>query len=49
MQIVQVCQDFGWTYEEYLNQPSHFIALIREKMRIDGKRQSQDLKKLHRG
>lgn len=46
---VQICQDFGWTYEEYLSQPVHFLAMIREKMRIDGKRQEREAKQHHRG
>lgn len=36
MQMVVICETFGWTYQEYLDQPVHFIALVKERMRIDG-------------
>jgi hypothetical protein len=49
MQMVQICEDFGWTYEQYLSQPQHFLTLIREKMRIDAKRKEQELNKTKRG
>lgn len=35
MQMVAICEAFGWTYQEFMQQPTFFIELIREKMRID--------------
>lgn len=42
MFMVAICQEFGWTYEEYTRQPDFFIELIREKMvRDDAERRRQ--------
>ena len=41
MQIVAICQEFGWTYQEYMSQPSWFLTLIREKMVRDNKEQER--------
>ena len=46
MQIPIICESFGWTYQEYIEQPTWFINLIKERMQIDAKNQSQELKKL---
>lgn len=42
MFMVEVCERFGWTYNEYLEQPTSFIDLIREKMRIDAQKSQQN-------
>ena len=42
MVIAIICQETGWTYEEYLNQPTWLIELICSKMELD----AQALKKL---
>lgn len=39
MQVVIICEIFGWTYEQYQDQPTHFIALIKEKLKIDAQKQ----------
>ena len=44
MQVVAICEMFGWTYEQYYDQPQHFLELIRDKMRVDGKRAEQAAK-----
>ena len=49
MQIIAICQDFGWTYDEYLDQPTWFLTLIREKMVRDQKEQERAANKLKRG
>lgn len=49
MQMVAICQEFGWTYEEYMSQPAHFLTLIREKMVRDNKEQERRTKQLKRG
>jgi hypothetical protein len=42
---VQICQDFGWTYEQYESQPDFFLRAIKEKMRRDQKQQELEVKK----
>jgi len=39
--IVEICERFGWTYQEYLEQPAWFIDLIIEK----NKTESQEMKR----
>lgn len=46
MLVVAICQEFGWTYQEYMNQPITFIALIKEKMSIDTQKSAE---KPHKG
>lgn len=45
MFMVAICQEFGWTYNEYMKQPDFFIELIREKMVRDNKEQKMKAKK----
>jgi len=47
MQMVVICETYGWTYYEFLAQPAYFIELIREKMRIDSQKQERELKKIN--
>ena len=49
MQMVAICQEFGWTYDEYQNQPTFFLTLIREKMIRDNKERELELRKAKRG
>jgi hypothetical protein len=44
MQVVVICEMFGWTYDEYLSQPIEFLELIREKMKIDAQK-AENIKK----
>jgi len=41
MIIVDVCQRFGWTYQEYLEQPEWFLDLIKVRMDIDSRKEKQ--------
>lgn len=41
MQMVVICEMFGWTYDEFLDQPTFFIDLIREKLRVDAQKSRQ--------
>jgi len=43
MGIVSVCQEMGWTYLEYMSQPSWFLELLMDKMQIDIKRVNQEI------
>lgn len=45
MQMVVICETFGWTYQEYLEQPVPFLNLIKEKMRLDAQRAERDAAK----
>lgn len=49
MQMVAICQEFGWTYQEYMSQPTFFLTLIREKMQRDNKERERELNKMKRG
>lgn len=49
MQMVTICHEFGWTYEEYMTQPTFFLAAIREKLTRDNKERELELKKAQRG
>lgn len=46
MQMVAICETFGWTYDDYLNQPQPFIDLIKEKMKIDSQRAENQIKNI---
>jgi len=35
MQTVSICQEMGWTYQEYMAQPVWFINLLKDKLQID--------------
>lgn len=35
LQIVKVCRDMGWTYEQYLSNPSWFSELMVEMDQIE--------------
>lgn len=43
MIAVILCEKFGWTYQEYLDQPVEFIELAIAKMDID----NQEAQKAH--
>lgn len=45
MQMVAICQEFGWTYDEYMSQPNFFLTAIREKITRDNKQQELEAKK----
>jgi len=44
MQMVAICHEFKWTYQQYVNQPTWFIELIKAKMVRDNKAQELALK-----
>lgn len=45
MEIVIVCQEMGWTYWEYMNQPSWFLDLVMKKLQIDNEKQIDAMEK----
>jgi len=34
--IAEICEKFGWTYQQYLEQPAWFVELIVEKIKMEG-------------
>lgn len=45
MMIAELCQIYGWTYQEYISNPQWFLDLITRKYIIDGKRQEMNNRK----
>ena len=45
MLIIAICEKFGWTYCEYLDQPQFLIDLIIEKIKIDNQKVENEIKK----
>jgi len=37
MFMALVCREFGWTYQQYMEQPAHFIDIITEMFKGEGK------------
>lgn len=35
MEIITVCQEMGWTYKQYMQQPTWFIASLKDKLQLD--------------
>lgn len=35
MLAVDICKEFGWTYNQFYEQPQFFIELITRKKRVD--------------
>lgn len=31
-----ICKEYGWTYDEYLNQPAYWLDLITSMLQADG-------------
>ena len=44
MLIASICQEFGWTYDEYMDQPDYFLKAVREKIIKDRKREERAYK-----
>jgi hypothetical protein len=49
MQIVKICQEYKWTYQDYISQPVWFIQLIKEKMVRDDKAKEMEERKQRHG
>ena len=45
MQVVSICQEMGWTYQEYMNQPKWFIDLLKDKWQIDNDNMKKQINK----
>jgi len=40
MKMVAICQEMGWDYFTYLNQPKWFLELIETKFEIDSRQKN---------
>lgn len=45
MLIVEICKEYGLTYDEYIDQPNWFIELVKIKMRIDNEKAIREARK----
>lgn len=45
MAMVAICQEFNWDYYTYLNQPTWFIDLIQDKLKLDSDKIKKESKK----
>lgn len=48
MVAVVICEMFGWTYDEYMDQPQPFLDLIKEKIRIDTQIREKEIKRMNK-
>lgn len=39
--VLEVCERYGWTYDQFMAQPHHITELAIEKLAIDSKRARQ--------
>lgn len=39
--IAEICQRYGWTYYDYMNQPEWFLDIIRLKMRLEAENEQR--------
>lgn len=46
MEAVAICQEMGWTYYEYMSQPSWFLDMLRNKLQMDSERIKKEAEKL---
>lgn len=45
MQMIAIMQEFGWTYQQYMDTPTYILTLIMEKLKIDRKREEKAAKR----
>lgn len=45
MLMVTICREMGWTYYEYISQPTWFIDLIQDKLVLDNEALIKSTKK----
>lgn len=46
MEMISICQEMGWSYQEYMMQPKPFIASLQDKMQLDSKERTKELNKI---
>ena len=42
MEAVSICQEMGWTYDEYVNNPTWFLELLKSKYLWDSERMKKE-------
>ncbi len=42
MAAVVICEAYGWTLDQYLDQDLDFIYMIKERMKIDAQRAEKE-------
>ena len=47
LNIILLCKELGWTYDEYMNQPYWFVEGMEEVMRLEAKHEEKQAKKQH--
>lgn len=48
MEMISICQEMGWTYQQYMQQPKSFIASLQDKMQLDSKEMKKEINKKHK-
>jgi len=48
MEMVAICQEMGWDYWTYMNQPQWFLDLLRDKLVLDSKELKKESKKFRK-
>lgn len=46
MEIVAICQEMGWDYYQYIEQPNWFLDMVRIKLRTDSERMKREMDKI---
>lgn len=41
-----ICQEMGWSYFQFMNQPEWFIDLLLNKLEIDAKNARREIRKI---
>ncbi|MCK5493931.1 MAG: hypothetical protein KAJ14_12545, partial [Candidatus Omnitrophica bacterium] len=45
MEMVAICQEFGWDYYTYMRQPDRFLRLVKHKLQHDNERAKKEINK----
>lgn len=46
--VAEICERFGWTYEQYWDQPASFLEVIRVKMQVENEYREKEQKRAER-
>lgn len=46
MKIVSICQEMGWTFDEYMKQPNWFLNMLKDKLKIDTEKVGKEYERL---
>jgi len=48
IEIIEICKQFGWTYEEYLNTPLWFLVAVKARNKTEAYFIDRENKKVRR-